>query len=76
MHTKFAIAPRLAPPIVVGALFVMAMTAALALMDRCSAVHWAGHKASSGGSSSLVPSRVDHEEHVARRVRAVAGPRP
>jgi XapX domain-containing protein len=53
--------PSPAPPVVVGALLVMAMTTGYVLVDRYAAARPARHKADCGGPSGLAPSALHRE---------------
>jgi XapX domain-containing protein len=67
--------PSPAPPVVVGALLVMAMTTGYVLVDRCMTSYPAQHKADCGGPSGIAASKMYHEEHTADAPMP-PGPRP
>jgi XapX domain-containing protein len=50
------------PPVVVGALLVMAMTIGYVLVDRYAATHPAQHEADCGGSSGLSHSAMHRQD--------------
>lgn len=54
--------PSPAPPVVVGALLVMAMTTGYPLVDRYAATHPAQHEADCGGSSGLSHSAMHRQD--------------
>jgi XapX domain-containing protein len=68
--------PSPAPPVVVGALLVMAMTVGYVLVDRYVAAHPAQHKADCGGPSGLAPSALHREGEAAGGTLVPPRPRP
>jgi XapX domain-containing protein len=64
--------PSPAPPVIMGALLVMAMTIGYVLVDRYAAAHPARHEADCGGPSGLAPS-ASHREGVAAHGRPASG---
>lgn len=66
--------PSPAPPVIMGALLVMAMTIGYVLVDRYVAAHPARHRANCGGPSGLAPS-APHREAVAAQGRPASGSR-
>jgi XapX domain-containing protein len=68
--------PSPAPPVIVGALLVMAMTVGYVLVDRYVALHPARHKADCGGPSGLAPSEAHRQGQAAVRRPVPQGPRP
>ncbi len=68
--------PSPAPPVVVGALLVMAMTVGYLLVDRYAAAHPVQHKADCGGPSGLAPSALRREGEAARGTPVLPRPQP
>jgi len=68
--------PSPAPPVVMGALLVMAMTLGYVLADRAVAAHPARHEADCGGPSGLAPSALRREGEAAHGTSASPRPRP
>ena len=68
--------PSPAPPVIVGALLVMAMTIGYVLVDRYAAVHPAQYKADCGGPSGLAPSELHREGQAMVSTSLRPGPRP
>jgi XapX domain-containing protein len=68
--------PSPAPPVVVGALLVMAMTIGYVLVDRFVATHPARHEADCGGPSGLAPSALGRKGEAAHGTPGLPRPRP
>jgi XapX domain-containing protein len=68
--------PSPAPPVVVGALLVMAMTIGYVLVDRHVAAHPARHEADCGGPSGLAPSALRREGEAVHGAPVLPRPRP
>ena len=68
--------PSPAPPFIVGALLVMAMTVGYVLVDRYVAAHPARHKADCGGLSGLAPSALHREGEAAHGAPVPPRPQP
>ncbi len=68
--------PSPAPPVVVGALLVMAMTVGYLLVDRYAAAHPAQHKADCGGPGGFAPSALRREGEAARGTSVLPRPQP
>jgi XapX domain-containing protein len=68
--------PSPAPPLIVGALLVMALTVGYVLVDRYMAKHPARHKADCGGPSGLAPSALHREGKAAHGSPASSRPQP
>ncbi len=68
--------PSPAPPLIVGALLVMAMTVGYVLVDRYMAKHPARHKADCGGPSGLAPSALHREGEAAHGSPVSSRPQP
>lgn len=68
--------PSPAPPLIVGALLVMAMTVGYVLVDRYVATHPAQHKVNCGGPSGLAPSALHHEGEATHGPPASSRPLP
>jgi XapX domain-containing protein len=68
--------PSPAPPLIVGALLVMAMTIGYALVDRYAAKHPARHKADCGGPSGLASSALHREGKAASTTPIPPNSRP
>ena len=68
--------PSPAPPVIGGALLVMAMTIGYVLVDRYVATHPAQHKSDCGGPSGLAPSELHREGQAVAGTSLPPGPRP